>query len=186
MYHAENKKTATKTHSLRDGATLRGTTHIRPFGRPSAAITACSLTRKTAKLTPFGFAARGRPSPAASRALAPSAPSLCISRQILLPFIAIWIHYSPATGVCQHFSLFRALSLDKEIGRRYNNIALNPGVAQLVARLVRDQEAVGSSPVTRTNVIAVSREAAIFLLCIRPNTRPLLLHHRPQVTRTAP
>ena len=34
MYHAENKKTAAKTHSLRDGATLRGTTHIRPFRAP--------------------------------------------------------------------------------------------------------------------------------------------------------
>ena len=30
---------------------LRGTTHIRPFGRPSAAKTACSFTRKTAELT---------------------------------------------------------------------------------------------------------------------------------------
>ena len=30
---------------------LRGTTHIRPFGRPSAAETACSFTRKTAELT---------------------------------------------------------------------------------------------------------------------------------------
>ena len=91
---------------LRDGATLRGTTHIRPFGRPSAAITACSLTRKTAELTPFGPAARGRPSPAASRALAPSALSLCISRQVLLPFIAIWIHYSLGLGFCQQ--LFKA------------------------------------------------------------------------------
>ena len=53
--------------------------------------------------------------------------------------------------------------LDKEFCGRYNNIAFNPGVAQLVARLVRDQEAVGSNPVTRTNVIAVSMEAAIFL-----------------------
>ena len=59
--------------------------------------------------------------------------------------------------------MFRCLSLDKGFERRYNNIAFNPGVAQLVARLVRDQEAVGSSPVTRTNVIAVSSEAAIFL-----------------------
>ena len=36
---------------LRDGALLRGTTHIRPFRAPFSRKTACSLTRKTAVLT---------------------------------------------------------------------------------------------------------------------------------------
>ena len=49
------------------------------------------------------------------------------------------------------------LLLDRRKIISYNNIycaelllCQYPGVAQLVARLVRDQEAVGSNPVTRT------------------------------------
>ena len=140
---------------------LRGTTHIRPSGRTSAAMRPAPLRGKRQNLLRFSPAARGRPSPAASRTLPPTAPSLCISRQVLLPFIAIWIYYSIGKRVCQYFSVPPFVSLDKEFWGRYNSIALNPGVAQLVARLVRDQEAVGSNPVTRTNVIAVSQEAAI-------------------------
>ena len=39
-----------------------------------------------------------------------------------------------------------------------------PGVAQLVARLVRDQEAVGSNPATRTKNPLISGEIGGFFL----------------------
>ena len=42
------------------------------------------------------------------------------------------------------------------------------GVAQMVARLVRDQEAVGSNPVTPTK--AISRQADGFLFCMKHRT----------------
>ena len=62
--------------------------------------------------------------------------------------------------------------LDKEFCGRYNNIAFNPGVAQLVARLVRDQEAVGSNPVTRTkknrNFDTTSIRVTVLFLLLKP------------------
>ena len=73
---------------------------------------------------------------------------------------------------------FSRSRLDKAWRGQYNN-KVHPGVAQLVARLVRDQEAVGSNPVTRTREIAVSFEAAILFVFCRPNTRPLLWHYWP-------
>ncbi len=48
--------------------------------------------------------------------------------------------------------------LDNAVSRAYNNFVArmaHPGVAQLVARLVRDQEAVGSNPATRTMKAAI-------------------------------
>ena len=45
--------------------------------------------------------------------------------------------------------------------------AVNRGVAQLVARLVRDQEAVGSNPVTPTSKRAINRQVCRSFLCTR-------------------
>lgn len=101
----KNKKTAAKTHSLRDGAWLRGTTHIRPLRDALSRQHGLLLdAENTAEPTPFSSAARGRPSLPASEALPPAAPSLCLFRKILLPVIAIWVHYSRRRRVCQPFS----------------------------------------------------------------------------------
>ena len=43
-----------------------------------------------------------------------------------------------------------ALALDSARKNPYNSRVAHPGVAQLVARMVRDHEAVGSNPATRT------------------------------------
>ena len=59
------------------------------------------LRGKRQSLLWFSPAARGRPSLSVSRVLAPTAPSLCFYRKILLPFIAIWVHYSLGRGFCQ-------------------------------------------------------------------------------------
>ena len=42
-------------------------------------------------------------------------------------------------------------ALDSARKNPYNSCVAHPGVAQLVARMVRDHEAVGSNPATRTN-----------------------------------
>ena len=42
-------------------------------------------------------------------------------------------------------------ALDSARKNPYNSRVAHPGVAQLVARMVRDHEAVGSNPATRTN-----------------------------------
>ena len=57
---------------------------------------------------------------------------------------------------------FSAAVLDKACRCRYNN-KVHPGVAQLVARLVRDQEAVGSNPVARTKKVVFALADATFL-----------------------
>ena len=59
---------------------------------------------------------------------------------------------------------FCAVVLDKACHCRYNN-KVHPGVAQLVARLVRDQEAVGSNPVARTKNRVSALAGALFLFC---------------------
>ena len=41
-------------------------------------------------------------------------------------------------------------ALDSARKNPYNSYVAHPGVAQLVARMVRDHEAVGSNPATRT------------------------------------
>ena len=41
-------------------------------------------------------------------------------------------------------------ALDSARKNPYNSCVAHPGVAQLVARMVRDHEAVGSNPATRT------------------------------------
>ena len=41
-------------------------------------------------------------------------------------------------------------ALDSARKNPYNSRVAHPGVAQLVARMVRDHEAVGSNPATRT------------------------------------
>ena len=43
-------------------------------------------------------------------------------------------------------------ALDSARKNPYNSCVAHPGVAQLVARMVRDHEAVGSNPATRTMV----------------------------------
>ena len=43
-----------------------------------------------------------------------------------------------------------AKTLDFAVKTPYNTRVVHPGVAQLVARMVRDHEAVGSNPATRT------------------------------------
>ena len=48
------------------------------------------------------------------------------------------------------FAPEQRIFVDKAPPFGYNRKAFDPGVAQLVARLVRDQEAVGSNPATRT------------------------------------
>ena len=42
-------------------------------------------------------------------------------------------------------------ALDSARKNPYNSYVAHPGVAQLVARMVRDHEAVGSTPATRTS-----------------------------------
>ena len=51
--------------------------------------------------------------------------------------------------------------LDRRILTCYNNM-LYPGVAQMVARMVRDHEAMGSNPVTPT----IKNTHALFALCV--------------------
>ena len=98
----------------------------------------------------FGAAAPGRPSPAASQTLSPNRV-----------FSAHPLRSTPAhhgfdciIGVVKpfvnNFSAGRRVVLDKAVPVGYNKKAFYPGIAQLVARLVRDQEAVGSNPATRT------------------------------------
>ena len=43
-------------------------------------------------------------------------------------------------------------ALDSARKNPYNSCVAHPGVAQLVARMVRDHEAVGSNPATRTKM----------------------------------
>ena len=111
----------------------------------------CSLTRKTAALTCFTFctAAQSPPSLLPSRTLTPPGSSLCIRQQILLllnAFVLLFDYF---------FIIFATARFVNTFPLTFPSIPdiikwLYPGVAQLVARLVRDQEAVGSNPVTRT------------------------------------
>ena len=51
---------------------------------------------------------------------------------------------------CKILEKTPALALDSARKSPYNSRVAHPGVAQLVARMVRDHEAVGSNPATRT------------------------------------
>ena len=59
-------------------------------------------------------------------------------------------------------------ALDRMKKDTYNVCVAHPGVAQLVARLVRDQEAVGSNPATRTRK-GMPPERAAFLFSLSKN-----------------
>ena len=65
-------------------------------------------------------------------------------------------------------------------------IKLHPGVAQLVARLVRDQEAVGSNPATRTTLGALKllgfKAPLLFSAFIFPFCFPFRLRDRADVS----
>ena len=59
-------------------------------------------------------------------------------------------HPAELTGAAVFAAPAGRIMLDKRAGFPYNNGCCYPGVAQLVARMVRDHEAVGSNPATRT------------------------------------
>ena len=61
-------------------------------------------------------------------------------------------------------------ALDSARKNPYNSYVAHPGVAQLVARMVRDHEAVGSNPATRTmtnflTAFSCQRTFVIFFIC---------------------
>ena len=65
------------------------------------------------------------------------------------------------------------ITLDRRVEKKYNNEAGHPGVAQLVARMVRVHEAVGSNPATRTKNLPFSYEnGGFFLLFVAKIERP--------------